>query len=53
MDWHQNFILQTFKDIHLFKPVFQQTLSLAGALATTKPKFIAGTISICSANVIK
>jgi hypothetical protein len=25
----------------------------AGALAATKPKFVAGTISICSANVIK
>jgi hypothetical protein len=31
MDWHQNFILDAFKDIHLFKPVFQQPLSPAGA----------------------
>jgi hypothetical protein len=53
MDWHQNFILDAFKDIHLFKPVFQQPLSAAGALAATKPKFVGGTISICSANVIK
>jgi hypothetical protein len=53
MDWHQNFILNAFKDIHLFKPVFQQPLSTAGALAATKPKFIFGTISICSADVIK
>jgi len=53
MDWYQNFILNAFKDIHLFKPVFRRLLSAAGALAATKPKFIAGTISICSTNVIK
>jgi hypothetical protein len=53
MDWHQNFILDAFKDIHLFKPVFQQPLSPAGARAASKPKSVAGTISICSANVIK
>jgi hypothetical protein len=53
MDWHQNFTLNALKDIHLFKPVFQQLLSAAGALVATKPKFIAGTISTCSANVIK
>jgi hypothetical protein len=53
MNRHQNFILDAFKNIHLFKPIFQQPLSAAVALAATKPKFIAGTISICSANVIK
>jgi hypothetical protein len=53
MDWHQNFILDDFEDIHLFQPVFQQPLSAAGALTATKPKFVGGTISICSANVIK
>jgi hypothetical protein len=40
MDWHQNFILDAFKDIHLFKPVFQELLSAAGALAATSPNLV-------------